>query len=235
MAMIAPISPSALAPSPDPVIDSSDRDASLATAVVPDAELVRRFNAGDEIAFTEIVTRYRGKMFSLALRYLRDRGDAEEIAQDTFIRAHRALSRFRGNCSLSSWLHRIAINLSCNRHWYFFRRHRQDILSLDAAVGNNPNATPANFLPSNAPSPACEAANSEFSELVGLCMGKLGERQRAILTLRADPSHSYRHIAEALGINVGTVKSRLARARQNLRELLGETYGEFTQGFPATG
>ncbi len=76
-----------------------------------DVELVRRFNAGDEAAFVEIITRYREKMYAVALSVLRNPADAEEIAQDTFIRAHRGLARFRGDAALSTWLHRIALNL----------------------------------------------------------------------------------------------------------------------------
>ena len=118
----------------------SDRAARAAVShqeAAYDAELVRRFNAGDEAAFVEIMTRYREKIFSVALALLRNRADAEEIAQDTFIRAHRGLSRFRGDSSLATWLHRIAVNLARNRYWYFFRRRRQDSLSLDCALGED--------------------------------------------------------------------------------------------------
>jgi RNA polymerase sigma-70 factor (ECF subfamily) len=99
-----------------------------------DAVLVRRFNAGDPAAFVEIVTRYRDKMFHFALRLLRNRPDAEEIAQDTFIRAHQGLAHFRGDSSLSAWLHCIALNLSRNRYRYFFRRCSHAMQSLDCAV-----------------------------------------------------------------------------------------------------
>src|SRR4051812_9003080 len=82
-----------------------------------DATLVCRFNAGDAAAFTEIVTRHRAKAFAIAFARLGSYSDAEEITQDTFIRAHRALPGFRGESSLSTWLHRIAVNLSLNRYW----------------------------------------------------------------------------------------------------------------------
>src|SRR5438270_9357319 len=87
-----------------------------------DAGLVKRFTAGDSEAFAEIVARYRDKMFAVAFDRLRNRGDAEEIAADTFIRAHRGLAQFRGESSLSTWLHRIAVNLALNRYWHRFRR-----------------------------------------------------------------------------------------------------------------
>jgi len=192
-----------------------------------DAELVKRFNAGDEAAFVEIMTRYREKIFSVALALLRNRADAEEIAQDTFIRAHRGLGRFRGDSSLATWLHRIAVNLARNRYWYFFRRRRHATLSLDCALSEDSDATFADLVATDAPSPSREAATGEFSALVSECMEKLDARHREILTLRNLLNRSYDEIAQALGINVGTVKSRIARARGNLRALLAEACPEF--------
>ncbi len=216
---------------PDPATDSpstssSSSPSSSHQAAAYDAELVRRFTAGDEEAFVEIVTRYRRKLFSLAYRRLRNHADAEEIVQDTFMRAYNGLATFRGDCSLSSWLYRIAVNLSCNRHWYFFRRRRQDTLSIDGVFGDDPKATLDNLLPSDAPGPASEAATSELSELVGTCMQQLGQQQRKILVLRNELSQSYSNIAETLGISVGTVKSRIARARTKLRQIITENYGD---------
>ena len=191
-----------------------------------DAELVRRFNTGDEAAFVEIVRRHRGKMFSVALSLLRNYTDAEEIAQDTFIRAYRSLAGFRGESSLATWLHRIALNLSRNRYSYFLRRHRQSTLSLDSAMSDDSQATFSDFIASDAPNPAQQATAGEFSELVIACMEKLAAHHREILTMRNEMSQSYSDIAEALGISIGTVKSRITRARENLRMHLAETYGE---------
>lgn len=192
-----------------------------------DAELVRRCNGGDEAAFVEIMTRYREKIFSVALALLRNRADAEEIAQDTFIRAHRGLARFRGDSSLATWLHRIAVNLARNRYWYFYRRRRHATLSLDCALSDDSDATFADLVATDAPNPAREAATDEFSALISTCMEKLDARHREILTLRNLLNRSYDEIAQALGINVGTVKSRIARARGNLRVLLNEACPEF--------
>jgi RNA polymerase sigma-70 factor (ECF subfamily) len=211
-----------------PVSDRAARAAASHQEAEHDAELVRRFNAGDEAAFVEIMTRYREKIFSVALALLRNRADAEEIAQDTFIRAHRGLSRFRGDSSLATWLHRIAVNLARNRYWYFFRRRRHATLSLDCALSDDSDATFADLVATDAPSPAREAATGEFSALVATCMEKLDARHREILTLRNLLNRSYDEIAQALGINVGTVKSRIARARGNLRALLAEACPEFS-------
>jgi len=204
----------------------SARAAISGQAAAHDAELVRRFNAGEESAFVEIVTRYRGKMFSIALRHLRNHADAEEITQDTFIRAHLALTRFRGDSSLATWLHRIAFNLSRNRCKYYFCRRRHVTLSLDYAFGEDNQASFADLVASEAPSPAREATACEFSELVLVCMEKLGPHQREILALRNGLNQSYGEIARELGISVGTVKSRIGRARESLRALLAEAYPE---------
>jgi RNA polymerase sigma-70 factor (ECF subfamily) len=192
-----------------------------------DAKLVQRFNAGDETAFVEIMERYQSKIFSIALGLLRNRADAEEIAQDTFIRAHRGLARFRGDSSLATWLHRIAVNLSRNRYWYFFRRRRHATLSLDCALGSENEATFAELIAADAPNPAQESARSEFSSLVSACMEKLDASHREILTLRNVLNRSYDEIATTLNLNVGTVKSRIARARQNLRAQLADACPEF--------
>jgi RNA polymerase sigma-70 factor, ECF subfamily len=191
-----------------------------------DIKLVRRFNAGDENAFVEIVSRYRGKMFSIALCHLRNHADAEEITQDTFIRAHRGLASFRGESSLATWLHRIAFNLSRNRCKYYYCRRRHAMLSLDCAFSDDNQATFSDLIASDTPSPAREAAAGEFSELVSQCMAKLGARQREILILRNGMNQSYGEIAGALRISIGTVKSRIGRAREKLRDLLSEAYPE---------
>ena len=194
-----------------------------------DAGLVRRFNAGDGDAFVEIMTRYRGKVFSIALCHLRNHADAEEITQDTFIRAHRGLARFRGDSSLRTWLHRIAFNLSRNRRKYYFCRRRHATLSLDCAFSDDNTAPFSEVIASDAPSPVREATAREFSELVTICMKRLGARQREILVLRNGLDHSYGDIARALGITIGTVKSRIGRARENLRALLAQSYPELAQ------
>ncbi len=192
-----------------------------------DALLIQRFNAGDETAFVEMMRKYNARIYGLAHNLLRNRADAEEIAQDTFIRAHRNLAKFRGDCSLATWLYRIALNLSRNRYWYFFRRRRQDSISLEGAISGESDATFANFIPDITPDPVRESVTSEFTELIAACMDQLDASHREILTMRNVLSLSYGEIARTLKINVGTVKSRIARARENLRSLLAAAAPEF--------
>jgi RNA polymerase sigma-70 factor (ECF subfamily) len=103
--------------STSPRVGGSKEQAGTArTEAAADRLLVRRFNDGDQSAFTEIVQRHRDRIQNLAIRFLRDPGDAEEVAQDTFVRAFRGLAKFRGESSLATWLHHIATNLARNRY-----------------------------------------------------------------------------------------------------------------------
>jgi RNA polymerase sigma-70 factor (ECF subfamily) len=127
-------------------------------------------------------------------------------------------------------LHRIAFNLSRNRHKYYYCRRRHATLSLDRAFSDDNQASISDLIASDAPDPAREATTGEFSELVVLCMERLGSRQREILMLRNGLNRSYDEIAMALGISIGTVKSRIGRARESLRALLSQSYPELASG-----
>lgn len=204
-------------------------------AVEPDSELdgdrdcllVQRTVLGDHGAFAEIVARYHGKILGFAHKMLRNSADAEEVAQDTFIRAYRGIAGFRGEASLSTWLHRIALNVTRNHYWYFFRRRRHDSLSLDSQLGEYPGTTLSECIATAEPDPAQDALTSEFSALVARCMERLDAPHREILVMRNLRGLAYEEIAQALGLEMGTVKSRIGRARENLRRLLAETAPDF--------
>ena len=176
-----------------------------------DASLVRRFNAGDETAFEAIVKGHYARVLALIRRSMNNNQDAEDIAQITFIRAHRGLASFRGDSALSTWLSRIALNLARNRYWYFFRRRHQDTISLD-----QPHSI-ADLVSADEATPAQHAIQSEFVELATRCLEQLDPPQREILRMRYQQQYSYGEIAHELNINFGTVKSRVARAREKLR------------------
>jgi RNA polymerase sigma-70 factor (ECF subfamily) len=195
-----------------------------------DAALVERFKAGDETAFTQIVHRHHATALAIALNRLRNHSDAEEIAADTFIRAHRALLTFRGESSLRTWLHRITVNLALNRYWYFFRRRRHLTQSLDAPLQQSSPLKLADLVPSDAPGPVQTVVIDEFTRIIAGSMERMDPAQRDILRLRNTLNHSYEEIADALGIKVGTVKSRIARARESLRVLIAEDAPELSDG-----
>ena len=186
-----------------------------------------RFNTGDESAFIEIMARHSARILSVALGMLKNHADSEEIVQDTFLRAHRGLATFRGDSSLATWLHRIAMNLSRNRYWYFFRRSRHSTLSLECSFNDDNKSNISDVLASEAADPAREAVASDFSGLVASCLTRMGAEPRRILILRNNLDRSYGEIASELGVNIGTVKSRIARARKKLRVLLSECSSEY--------
>ncbi len=192
--------------------------------------MVGRFIGGDDTAFSAIMERYRRRMWSVAYRVLRNHADAEEVAQDTFLRAHRGLAQFRGECSLSSWLHRIALNLARNRYWYFFRRQRHAAMSLEMPLGSENPVSLGELIASDEMGPVREANAMEFSQLVNRCMAGLTEESSEILRLRCEGNQSYAEISRTLGLSVGTVKSRLSRARERLRAAMLQACPEFAEG-----
>lgn len=200
----------------DPTVMSSK-----AQEVALDQALVARFKAGDEAAFDEMVSRYRDRIYGMVLKLLRNTQDAEEVTQDAFIRAHRGLENFRGDSSFSTWLYQIATNLARNRYWYWWRRKRDKSISFDQPIGGESDTTLAEVFPSEVASPEDIAITNEFQERVATAMQLLNEKHREALVLRNIRNMTYEEIAERLDISIGTVKSRIARARESLREKLG--------------
>ncbi len=194
---------------------------SKAQEVAIDRILVDRFRAGDQSAFDEMVRRYWDRIYAMVSQLLRNQQDAEEVTQDAFIRAHRGLTNFRGDSSFSTWLYQIATNLARNRYWYWWRRKRDKSLSFDAPVSGESDTTLAEVIPAEVVTPEDATVTQEFVDRVATGMEQLSEKHREILILRNVQNLAYEEIAEILGISVGTVKSRIARARESLREKLG--------------
>lgn len=192
-----------------------------AQEVALDKALVARFKAGDEAAFEEMVSRYWDRIYAMVLQLLRNSQDAEEVTQDAFIRAHRGLENFRGDSSFSTWLYQIATNLARNRYWYWWRRKRDKSISFDQTVGGESDTTLAEIFPADIETPQDVAVTNEFQERVSAAMELLNDKHREVLVLRNIKSLSYEEIAVELGISIGTVKSRIARARESLRDRLG--------------
>jgi RNA polymerase sigma-70 factor, ECF subfamily len=195
-----------------------------AQEVAMDRMLVDRFKNGDATAFDQLVTRYWDRIYAMTNQLLRNQQDAEEVTQDAFIRAHRGLVNFRGDSAFSTWLYQIATNLARNRYWYWWRRKRDRSLSFDAPIGHDSETTLAELIPAEQETPEDATVTQEFVGRVAECMEQLNEKHREILILRNVQNLAYEEIAEILGISVGTVKSRIARARENLREKLGEEF-----------
>ncbi|MBX3750338.1 MAG: sigma-70 family RNA polymerase sigma factor [Opitutaceae bacterium] len=197
---------------------------SKAQEVAMDRVLVDRFKNGDQTAFDEMVSRYWDRIYSMVHQLLRNTQDAEEVTQDAFIRAHRGLVNFRGDSAFSTWLYQIATNLARNRYWYWWRRKRDKTISFEQPIGADGEGTLADIIPAEVETPDDITVTQEFVDRIGHAMEKLGAKHREILILRNVKNLSYEEIAEILGISVGTVKSRIARARESLRSKLGEDF-----------
>ena len=176
-----------------------------------DADLVARSKQGDLSAFNLIVQRYQSQVYNLAVRVLGDRTAAEDIAQETFISAYRAVGRFRGG-SLRAWLLRIASNLSYD---HIRATRRRPVQSLDESL-----LDPGFSVPSQEPSPEQYAIQGELGAEIQRAILSLPADQRTTLVLVDVQGLSYEEASEATGASLGTVKSRLSRARSRARDLL---------------
>ncbi len=173
-----------------------------------EAELVARSQDGDLAAFNRIVERYQGLVYNVAARITGNRTSAEDVAQETFTSAYRSIRRFRGG-SLRAWLTRIASNLSIDAIRSSRRRPEE---SLDEHLLN-----PA-FQPVSAvESPEQRALSNELADEIQRAIMAVPEEQRALLVLIDVQGMSYEEAAQAVGVSVGTVKSRLSRARARVR------------------
>ena len=182
--------------------------------------LLDRLKDGDDNAFGELVNANWERIYNRANSLLDNRQDAEEVAQDTFIRARKSIVNFRGDCSISTWLYHIATNLARNKHWYWWRRKRGESISLEAPIGEEGDMTISDVIAGDDVSPAEQAASDEFMSLLPVAIEKLPSKYGDVLRLRNELDLSYEDIAVRMDISVGTVKSRLSRAREYLREEL---------------
>lgn len=189
-----------------------------------DELLIERIRAGDMAAYNVMVIRHYDRIFSRVLQLLNNKQDAEEVTQDAFIRAHRGLENFRGDASFSTWLYQIATNLAHNRYWYWFRRKRDQSISLDQPQCEDGSLTLENVMPCEDENPAEAVVTQEFVDRVSASMQYLNDKHKEVLILRNVKNLTYDEIAQQLDISVGTVKSRIARARESLRGLLGEDF-----------
>ncbi len=182
-----------------------------------EAALVQRCAAGDETAFAELVTEHQRMVVQLAINLLGDRDEALDLSQDVFIRVFRTIGQFRGQSALRTWIYRIAINQARNRHRFWRRRRRADQVSLDAHVAEH-----GEFQCGAEAGPDRILAQKELAQRLRDALEGLPFDQRTVIILREVDGLSYEEIAFSLGVAVGTVKSRLTRARQTLRAGLRE-------------
>lgn len=188
-------------------------------AEVSDRELVARCQAGDESAFDALVLRHRERAFHIAYPLLLNHEDATEVAQDAFVKVYRTIAEFRGDCEFTTWLYQIVVNLARNKSRWWRRRGKSSTISLDCPA-EAPEGQMTAHVASAADPPDTEAARAEFLGILEEKMGGLSTPYREVLLLRNVHQMSYEEIARMLHCNVGTVKSRIARAREALRQAM---------------
>ena len=180
---------------------------------------IEELKAGDAQAFDLLITRFSADIYSLLCRLTGDPDEAGDLTQDTFLRAFRSIGKFRGESGIRTWLFRIAINESRNRFRWWKRRRREKTVSLDEPI-NGSDLSIHDTIAGYGPSPEELLLDDEYRRALYSALDKLPEIFREALVLFDIEGQSYREIASILEINIGTVKSRIARGREELRKQL---------------
>jgi len=199
----------------------------VATAAVADVrpqvegQFIERLKRGDAAAFETLVNERSGEIYGLLYRLTENGEEARDLTQETFLRAFQSIVHFRGESDLRTWIYRIAINQARNR-WRWWRRRRRDVtVSIDAADANGrPLGLITSLKAVNVPDPEQNAIANERERALRKALSSLRRVYREAVVLRDIEGLAYEEIATALDISVGTVKSRLARGRQELRRKL---------------
>jgi len=195
--------------------EMSLRSAEVLPGNAPDQVLVERCRQGDPSAFARLVALHEGMVFNLAARLIGDAEEAKDVAQDVFLQVYRTLGRFEGRSSLKTWIYRIVVNQCHNRHRWWRRRKKDCSRPLDELTpADQARLVAGDRGPA---SPYEELRRRERSGRVQTALSSVSFDHRAILLLREVEELSCEAIAATLGIPEGTVKSRLARAREALR------------------
>jgi RNA polymerase sigma-70 factor (ECF subfamily) len=183
-----------------------------------EAQQLTRAQQGDREAQSWLIDAHQDAVYGLALRLVGGhRERAEDLAQEAFLRALRALPRFRGESAFRTWMHRIVVNLHINQQATLAARNERSALSLAMGQEDDGARGGAVELASNAPRPDQEADVREQSAILVDALDELEEGRRTVVVLRDLRGFAYEEIAEQLGIPIGTVRSRLSRAREDLR------------------
>ena len=184
-----------------------------------ETEFIEKLRRGDAAAFEQLVTERSGEIYGLLFRLTENSEEARDLTQETFLRAFQSIGRFRGEADLRTWIYRIAINQARNR-WRWWRRRRRDAtVSLDSTQGQA-NQTLIATLAESSQNPEQQTLAHERELALRSALQKVGRAYRETVILRDIEGFTYEEIATTLGINVGTVKSRLARGRQELKRKL---------------
>ena len=186
-----------------------------------DYTLIRAFQNGEKAAFDALVLRYKDRVFNLCIRFLGDYHEAEDTAQDVFVKAYNSLKRFRFESSFFTWLYRIAVNSCKNKVKSLEYRFRKTDARIDLS-DEILKGFEMGHIADRPGSPASEFENKEVMKMLQKAIDSLPSDQRSVVILRDIQGLSYEEITDITGFKLGTLKSRLSRARSNLREKLGD-------------
>jgi RNA polymerase sigma-70 factor (ECF subfamily) len=182
-----------------------------------EALFVSRLQANEDAAYDELVRTYSSTIYHVAYRMLGDPADASDVVQEIFLKVFKHIGGFKGEAALKTWIFRIAFSEILNRLRWWKRRYRYATVSLDGG----PNGKPASDIAVHTgPTPEESLQFKERETAIQLALRKLSGEHRSIIVMRDIEGFSYNEIADVLGISIGTVKSRLARARADLKKLL---------------
>ena len=184
-----------------------------------EAGFIEKLKSGDPEAFDRLVTRYSQDIYAVLLRLTEDPEEAGDLTQETFVSALRSIKGFRGDAELRTWLIRIAINNSRNRFRWWKRRRRDRTISLDATIGDS-QTTVGEMIESGVKNPEDVAIRLERERSLRQAMTEIQDIYREAIVLCDIEGYSYEEIGQMLEINIGTVKSRIARGREELRRKL---------------
>lgn len=179
--------------------------------------LLRKVRQRDEKAFQEIVELYRDRVYNLTFRMMGNAEDAEDVAQEVFISVFKNIDSFRGDAKFSTWLYRVAANHCKNRIKYLARRHDRQKDQFDETIDRD-QASGALMGPSSSPRPDARLETLELEQVMRAAIQSLDENQRLLVVLRDIEELSYEEICAITELPQGTVKSRLHRARVELRK-----------------
>jgi RNA polymerase sigma-70 factor (ECF subfamily) len=178
-----------------------------------DGRLIAECLAGDQGAFGVLVSRYQDRLFNTVYRLLENLEDAQDVTQESFVSAYQSLASFKGDAQFFTWLYRIAVNAAIS-----LRRKKRATVSLDSTKGQTHSFQPVDESRDTQPGASLERMENE--EQIRWALGRLSVEHRAVVVLKDIEELRYEEIAEILKVPIGTVRSRLHRARLELRELL---------------
>lgn len=184
-----------------------------------DRLLIESLRSGSEQAYEELLARFQQPVYTLAVRLLNNPAEASDVVQEVFLKVFRSIGHFRGDSSLKTWIYRITVNEAHNtRRWFF--RHRSREVDLD--LENEENRDWKETIADSGPSPFEVMLDREQAGIIESALERINPVFREAVVLRDITDLSYEEIAAVLGVSLGTVKSRILRGREALREQLAE-------------